>query len=141
MITDEERREIAQKLRELPIDMYSTIDEWEKDGLFINNSVSDEGDYSQIHDAVFGYFPAEYMHPGDYEELHERLADLIDRPMCHDLVEHKQDPFIPCKQMADGYFHCSSCDWSGQLWEYIGFGGMLAYEPVHCPKCGEEIKR
>lgn len=70
-----------------------------------------------------------------------RLADLIDRPMCHDLVEHKQDPFIPGKQMVDGYFHCSSCDWSGQLLEYIGFGGMLAYEPVHCPKCGEEIKR
>lgn len=82
MITDEQRREVAQKLRGLPIDMYSTIDEWEKDGLFINNSVSDEGDYSQIHDAVFGYFPAEYMHPGDYEELHERLADLIDRPTC-----------------------------------------------------------
>lgn len=82
MITDDERREVAQKLRGLPIDMYSTIDEWEKYGLFINNSVSDEGDYSQIHDAVFGYFPAEYMHPGDYEELHERLADLIDRPTC-----------------------------------------------------------
>lgn len=38
-------------------------------------------------------------------------------------------------------FHCSSCDWSGQLLEYIGFGGMLAYEPVHCPKCGEKIER
>ena len=69
------------------------------------------------------------------------IADLIDRPMCRDLVEHKQDPFIPGKRMVDGYFHCSSCDWSGQLWEYIGFGDMLAYEPVHCPKCGEEIKR
>ena len=44
MITDDERREVAQKLRGLPIDMYSTIDEWEKDGLFINNSVCDEGD-------------------------------------------------------------------------------------------------
>ena len=75
MITDKERREVAKKLRELPIDMYSTIDEWEKDGIFINDSVSDEGDYSQIHDAVFGCFPAEYMHPGDYEELHERLAN------------------------------------------------------------------
>lgn len=82
MITDKERHEVAKKLRELPIDMYTTTDEWEKDGLFINNSVCDEGDYSQIHDAVFGYFPAEYMHPGDYEEFHERLADLIDRPTC-----------------------------------------------------------
>ena len=69
------------------------------------------------------------------------VADLIDRPMCHDLVEHKQDPFIPGKRMADGYFHCSSCGWDGRLWEHIGFGDMLAYEPVHCPKCGEEIKR
>lgn len=69
------------------------------------------------------------------------LADLIDRPMCHDLVEHKHDPFIPGKRMADGYFHCSNCDWSGQLWEYIGFGDMLAYEPVHCPKCGAIIER
>ena len=42
---------------------------------------------------------------------------------------------------ANRHFHCSSCDWSGQLWEYIGFGGMLAYEPVHCPKCGEKIER
>lgn len=69
------------------------------------------------------------------------IADLIDRPMCHDLVEHKHDPFIPGKRMADGYFHCSSCDWSGQLLEYIGFRGMLAFEPVHCPKCGEKIER
>lgn len=69
------------------------------------------------------------------------LADLIDRPMCHDLVEHKQDPFIPGKRMTDGYFHCSNCDWDGRLWEHIGFGDMLAYEPVHCPKCEEEIKR
>lgn len=75
------------------------------------------------------------------QETYRAIADLIDRPMCHDLVEHKQDPFIPGKRMADGYFHCSSCDWSGQLWEYIGFGGMLAYEPVHCPKCGEKIER
>ena len=82
MITDNERREVAQKLRGLPIDMYTTIDEWEKDGLFISNDVNDEADYSQIHDAVFGCFPAEHMHPGDYEELHERLADLIDRPTC-----------------------------------------------------------
>lgn len=117
MITDEERREIAQKLRGLPIDMYSTIDEWEKDGLFINNSVSDEGDYSQIHDAVFGYFPAEYMHPGDYEELHERLADLIDRPTCH-LVEDE-----------DGYTACSEC----------GCTALCMRDAVFCPSCGARV--
>lgn len=121
MITDEERREIAQKLRGLPIDMYSTIDEWEKDGLFINNSVSDEGDYSQIHDAVFGYFPAEYMHPGDYEELHERLADLIDRPTTtrHGKFKTKYGRKTPC---------CEVCGYS--------IGDMRWN---HCPKCGAVI--
>ena len=121
MITDDERREVAQKLRGLPIDMYSTIDEWEKDGIFINNSVSDEGDYSQIHNAVFGYFPAEYMHPGDYEELHERLADLIDRPTTtrHGKFKTKYGRETPC---------CEVCGYSiGDMrWNY-------------CPKCGAVI--
>lgn len=66
---------------------------------------------------------------------------LIDRPTCLDLVEHKQDPFIPGKRMVDGYFHCSDCGWDGQIWEHIGFGDMLAYEAVHCPKCGAIIER
>lgn len=69
------------------------------------------------------------------------IADLIDHPMCHDLVEHKQDPFIPGKRMTDGYFHCSDCGWDGRIWEHIGFGDMLAYEAVHCPKCGAIIER
>lgn len=75
------------------------------------------------------------------EKVYLAIADLIDRPMCHDLVEHKQDPFIPGKRMVDGYFHCSNCGWDGRIWEHIGFGDMLAYEPIHCPKCGARIER
>ena len=131
MITDEERREVAQKLRGLPIDMYSTIDEWEKDGLFINNSVSDEGDYSQIHDAVFGCFPAEYMHPGDYEELHERLADLIDRPTCRN-VSGCQD-----------VFECSECRCRVELITDVcndyGEPFDVPLMPSFCPNCGAEV--
>lgn len=135
MITDDERREVAQKLRGLPIDMYSTIDEWEKDGLFINSSVSDEGDYSQIHDAVFGYFPAEYMHPGDYKELHERLADLIDRPTCYDV--------------GGAYkFRCSVCGCTIDIFKEDVYGtgdGVMTigddflYNPSFCPNCGAEV--
>ena len=125
MITDEERRDVAQKLRGLPIDMYSTIDEWEKDGLFINNSVSDEGDYSQIHDAVFGYFPAEYMHPGDYEELHERLADLIDRPTCETIEHGGPDESHVCKS-------CSRCS-------YGWFEDINDKPYSYCPNCGAMV--
>ena len=59
--------------------MYDTIAEWEEDGLFIDKNISDEADYSQIHNAVFGCFPADYMHPEDYKELHERLADVLEQ--------------------------------------------------------------
>ena len=126
MITDDERREVAQKLRGLPIDMYSTIDEWEKDGLFINNSVCDEGDYSQIHDAVLGCFPSEYMHPGDYEELHERLADLIDRPTC-EMTECSIDHGSRSWGMR-----CSRC---GTEFEHE----KPAYGWRFCPMCGAEV--
>ena len=126
MITDNERREVAQKLRWLPIDMYNTIDEWEKDGLFINNSVSDEGDYSQIHDAVFGCFPAEYMHPGDYEKLHERLADLIDRPTC-EMTECSIDHGSRSWGMR-----CSRC---GTEFEHE----KPVYGWRYCPHCGAVV--
>ena len=106
--------------------MYSTIYEWEKDGLFINNSVSDEGDYSQIHDAVFGYFPAEYMHPGDYEELHERLADLIDCPTC----EFKP-AYGPDLMGKVSLVECTACAWTIEPWN--------AYYFRYCPNCGAEV--
>lgn len=125
MISDSERREVAQKLRGLPIDMYSTIDEWEEDGLFINNSVTDEGDYSQIHDAVFGCFPAEYMHPGDYEELHNRLADLIDRPTCETIEHGGPDESHVCKS-------CSRCS-------YGWFEDIHDKPYSYCPNCGAEV--
>ena len=130
MITDEERRERAKNLR----DMVSARN-YGIPGTF--------GSFVDIDDLLSELLDRRVYDSEEAIDAVEALdiADLIDRPMCHDLVEHKQDPFIPGKQMTDGYFHCSNCDWSGQLWEYIGFGGMLAYEPVHCPKCGEKIER
>lgn len=116
MINDKRRREVSKRMREYDVSEFK------------------ESAIVPFLDCLgVGYL--------NWREVLDSLADLIDRPMCHDLVEHKQDPFIPGKRMTDGYFHCSNCDWSGQLWEYIGFGDMLAYEPVHCPKCGEKIER
>lgn len=120
MITDEKRREVAKELRELATPgciRYA------------------EEFYEELREIVA------FDRDGSFDGVANSLADLIDRPTCLDLVEHKQDPFIPGKRMVDGYFHCSDCGWDGQIWEHIGFGDMLAYEAVHCPKCGAIIER
>ena len=75
----------------------------------------------------------------NWDDIALHLADLIDRPTCRDLVDHKPDPFIPSKPMTDGFFHCSECGWSGQLFENVGFGDMLGYKAMHCPCCGAEV--
>lgn len=76
MTTNDERREVAARLRELPIDMYEVLKSWAFEG--IDTICSDQTDYYLIHEAVFGCIPAEHMCLCDYKELHMRLADLID---------------------------------------------------------------
>lgn len=120
MATDEQRRKVAAELRELAANRHY-VDEF-------------------IAADTVGFYRGEAVEGFDSDSLLE-VADLIDRPVCLDLVEHKQDPFIPGKRMVDGYFHCSDCGWDGRVWEHIGFGDMLAYEAVHCPKCGAIIER
>ena len=116
-MTDEELNEIASRLRRTA-----------------NDSLGGES----LQKALARITVAEDV---SWRGVMRRIADLIDRPTCLDLVEHKQDPFIPGKRMVDGYFHCSDCGWDGRGWEHIGFGDMLAYEAVHCPKCGAIIER
>lgn len=126
MISNDERREVAERMRELPSDTYAALKEWEEGGLFIEASIGDEADYSQIHNAILGCFPAEYMHPGDYEELHERLADLIDCPTCQ-MVECTIDHGSRSWGMR-----CTAC---GNEFEHVkpGFGWR------YCPNCGAEV--
>ena len=91
MISDDERREVAKRLRELPTDMYEVEELWEMKGL--DTCCKDQTDYYLIHFALFGCFPADHMHPCDYEELHMRLADLIepDEPRVKCVAEVKVD--------------------------------------------------
>ena len=130
MITDKERHEMAKNFRDMisarEYGIPGTV------GSFVDaDDVLSELLDRRVYDSEKAIDACEAL----------GIADLIDHPTCLDLVEHKQDPFIPGKRMVDGYFHCSSCGWDGQLWEHIGFGDMLAYEAVHCPKCGEKIER
>ena len=76
MATDDERREVAERLRGLNGNVSHVRRVYEAEGLSV--FCDDQADYYQICDAVAGYLPAEHMHPCDYEELHDCLADLID---------------------------------------------------------------
>lgn len=75
-VTNEECREVARRLRELPTDMYEVEGLWEMKGL--DTCCKDQTDYYLIHFVLFECFPADHMHPCDYEELHMHLADLIE---------------------------------------------------------------
>lgn len=123
MPTSDERREVAERLRKLPSDAYAAAKVWQEDGLFIDANLSDEADYSQIHNAIFGCFPAEYMHPGDYEELHETLADLID-PTCEMVVKNGHACCGRC-----GHRLADECEVEEDYYEFRPF----------CPDCGARV--
>ena len=77
--TDDERRRVAAELRGLNGNVSHVRRVYEDEGSSI--LCDDQADYYQICHAVAGYLPAEHMHPCDYEELHARIANLIE-PSC-----------------------------------------------------------
>ena len=92
--TIEERRRVAKRLRGLNGNISHVRRVYEAEGLPI--FCDDQADYYQICDAVAGYLPAEHMHPCDYEELHARLADLIDpcddpSSQCHKVSRQRDE--------------------------------------------------
>lgn len=110
MVTNNERRAVAARLRELPTDMYEVEELWEMKGL--DTCCKDQTDYYLIHFVLFGCFPADYMHPCDYEELHMRLAYLIE-----------PEPERTCRNVGgeEWGFKCSEC------------GGHTHGSPFHAP--------
>lgn len=92
MISDKQRREVAARIRALPDDMYTRSLKLLNDGI-LDLRAQDTADYYEIYYALFGVFPAENQHPNDFEELHKRLADLIDRPTCRDIGGFDHESF------------------------------------------------
>lgn len=86
---DERRRAAAERLRGLNGNVSHVRRVYEDEGFSI--LCDDQADYYQICHSVAGYLPAEHMHPCDYEELHARLADLIDPDSHPDLGTQKVD--------------------------------------------------
>lgn len=124
MPTNDERREVAARLRELPIDMYEVEERWEAEGL--GTDCHDQTDYFLIHNVLFGCLPAEHMHPCDYEDLHARLADLIE----------PEERTCRMEPTGDGSVVCSACrtEYTSR-WLHDG-----EYVERYCPNCGALVE-
>lgn len=144
MPTNDERRELAARLRELPC-IPSELYQWKGRELFLEPSRYDEADYAQIHRILLGCFPADIMHPCDYEDLHDRLADLIEpeERTCRVVTEMRA-----LSQTQDKHTKsCSSCGYVFGSEEHRqllpGLGERVAINPVRipkfCPNCGAKV--
>lgn len=125
--TSDERRDMARKLRELPIDMYEVEEKWESEGL--NTDCHDQTDYYLIYFVLFGCLPADHMHLCDYEELHTRLADLIEpeERTCKVTYEYSGKQFPHCIHVKE-----LSCGHEFRYYE-------PSYVPNFCPECGAKV--
>lgn len=122
MPTNDERREVAARLRELP-DIPSEMGTWEGGLMFIEPSRADEADYSQIHKVLLGCLPAELMHPCDYEELHNRLAELIE-------PEERTCRIYDTDHGFEDSIRCNACQMTFRRpWQPFKF----------CPNCGAKV--
>ena len=122
MISDDERREVAQKLRERtkkPMGKSMQRMFTETLGMYAHNICWRNPDKATNRwDVIVNY-----------------LADLIDRPTCHDV--------------GGGYeFRCSGCGCVIHIFRDCCFGeddsamtvgGDSLYVPHYCPNCGAEV--
>ena len=122
-MTSDERREAAERLREIDEAWPTLVDDLEEDSLRFG-ALAMAGILACVDDhAVF-----------------RRLADLID-PTCEDMDTHREDAFAPGKKACDGYFSCCRCNFNGRVFEGIGFGDMATMEVRYCPNCGARVVR
>lgn len=106
-ISNEERREVAAKLRSLDESI---------DGVPLMCT-------KQEHNAMALRAIRAVVGKGDVFHL---LADLIDRPTCHDVLGEKAH--------SDD-FECSECGFSINTWDMDGAWLTIYY----CPCCGAEV--
>lgn len=116
MITDKQRREVAERLRRQAYWMNKNKD-------WYDNDDSDQGNraYRNIADSV-----EEGSNFGNhYEETVRKLADLIDRPTCETIEHGRPHESHVCKS-------CSRCS-------YGWFEDIHDKPYSYCPNCGAEV--
>lgn len=121
MISNEERRGVAQKLR--------SLDEY-IDGM---PSMCTK----QEHDAMALGAIRAVVGKGDIFHL---LADLIDRPTCEVLYyeqESSNKMAKPCEAADADFVQCGNCEnWMQWVWDYENHNWCA---PKYCSCCGAEV--
>lgn len=124
-ITNERRREVAKALRN-EASFMETLRDWYNDS---NVDIELKGNrtYRNIAGSV-----EKWSNFGDhYEETVLKLADLIDRPTCHDAEDERSKAFT-----------CSACGFSDSKLIFNPFGiDLIELKPDfhYCPNCGAEV--
>ena len=113
MISDQERREVAAKLREKKKDFFGVRSFFPQD-IILYRSL-----YMQAID--------ECLPDGDC--CFDGLADLIDRPTCRNVYDETE------MGACENGFECSECGNRVEDLEHCCITGTFNY----CPKCGREV--
>lgn len=119
--------------------MYQVEKTWQSEGF--DTDCHDQTDYYQIYYVLFGCLPADNMHPYDYDELHARLADLIESEperTCR-MVEVKTGEVADYRDTDEVIFHCESCHTERGIFSYDEDGNVYPARPEYCPNCGAKV--
>lgn len=114
MISDEERRGVAAKLREKKEDFFGARSFFPQDLILYQ---------SQYLKAI------EECLPDDADYCFDVLAELIDRPTCHNVYDEYE------MGACENGFECSVCGNRVEDFEHCCITGTFNY----CPKCGREV--
>lgn len=119
MVSDEERREAAARLRKMLVYMRARRDWYRRDADTV------ECGNAAYRDIAKSIEPFGNMISGNYVHIIERLANLIDRPTCKNLATKPADELL-----------CSEC---GEHVDIAYMDNTDDYHARYCPNCGREI--
>lgn len=117
MVSDEKRREVAEKMREYDVAEF-------KESAIV----------PFIECLGHGY--------KDWRGILDELADLIDRPTCEVLYyeqESSNKMAKPCEAADADFVQCGNCEnWMQWVWDYENHNWCA---PKYCSCCGAEVVR
>lgn len=119
MVSNEERREAAARLRKMLVHMRAREDWYFRDADTVECGNAAYRDIAKSIEA-FGN-----MISGNYVRIVEQLAELIDRPTCKNLATKAADELL-----------CSEC---GEHVDIAYVENADDYHARYCPNCGAEV--